>query len=119
MNTRTRARLRFIIPLLFLAAVATWLVFAAVTPAPAAILSATQDSCAGPAPASPCLSAANAGSVVASQQLALWGVFLIGITAGLILSFVLTAPAAYNLGRREGYNDGITMRRNIQHASRR
>jgi hypothetical protein len=123
MNTIPRRRNAAIIIVIWavvlsIAIAAGWLLALAFNPAdsPTALLTHATDSCDQAAPPAPCLG--YGATPPPTDNVALWGIFLIGAIAGMALAFVLTAGAAYRLGRREGYNDGIVMRKNAQHAMR-
>lgn len=77
-------------------------------------LPAQQDACAVANPPAPCLS--HVGEIIATQpdNTALWGIFFVGLAAGFVLAFVLTAPSAYQLGKREGRGRQVLAR----HAAR-
>ena len=68
-------------------------------------------------PVPPCLNWVGHAVTTQPDNTALWGIFLIGLVAGFVLAFVLTAPAAYRLGKQEGRASVVG--RNIQHASKR
>jgi hypothetical protein len=72
----------------------------------------------------PCLNYVGELAAAQPDNTALWGIFLIGIVAGFALAFVLTAPAAFKLGKDEGWQAALEgrnprYRRNFQHAQKR
>lgn len=101
-----------------------WYVVTQLSTPPAAPQLTAGDSCSvAPVPA-PCLNFIQDVAAAQPDNTALWGIFLVGLATGFALAFVLTAPAAYKLGKDEGWNSAYRLaprksRQNYRPAARR